>query len=90
MADLTALKTKLYDSCLAYSNEDYNQVFSQAILFGLGVVPNGDLNLLLTVTQGLVDDKLFKVVHSEGLGWKLRSREEAKKYKPSSMLLLLN
>lgn len=73
--DIPALKTALYDACVSFSKE----VFNQSVLFGLGVIPDGDLNTLLTVTQGLVDEKLFKVVHSEGLGWKLRSREEAKK-----------
>jgi DNA-directed RNA polymerase III subunit RPC6 len=73
--DTAALKTALYDACVPFAQE----VFNQSILFGLGVIREGDLNTLLTVTQGLVDEKLFKVVHSEGLGWKLRSREEAKK-----------
>lgn len=73
--DIAALKTAVYDACLPFNDV----VFTQSLLFGLGIIKDGDLNTLLTVTQGLVNDKLFKVVHSEGLGWKLRSKEEAKK-----------
>lgn len=73
--DLAALKDALYDACLPFSNI----VFTQTVLLGLDVIKNGDLQTLLVVTQGLVDDKRFKVVHSEGLGWKLRSKEEARK-----------
>jgi DNA-directed RNA polymerase III subunit RPC6 len=79
-ADIPALKTALYDACVPFATGDPKTVFNQSNLFGLGIIPEGDLNALLTVTQGLVDEKLFKVVHSEGLGWKLRSREEAKKF----------
>ena len=78
--DIAFLKNALYDACLPFASV----VFNQSVLFGLGVVKDGDLNTLLIVTQGLVDDKLFKVVHAEGLGWKLRTREEARKLDPVS------
>jgi DNA-directed RNA polymerase III subunit RPC6 len=78
--EIVSLKNRLYDACVPLANI----VFNQTILFDLGIVKDGDLNTLLTVTQGLVDDKLFKVVHSEGLGWKLRTRDEARKLEPSA------
>jgi DNA-directed RNA polymerase III subunit RPC6 len=74
--DISALKTALYDACSHLARQ---QVLNQTILFGLGIIPNDDIHTLLTVTQALVDEKLFKVVHSEGLGWKLRSQEDARK-----------
>jgi hypothetical protein len=76
--EIVSLKNRLYDACVPFANI----VFNQTILFGLDIVKDGDLNTLLTVTQGLVDDKLFKVVHAEGLGWKLRTRDEARKLEP--------
>jgi DNA-directed RNA polymerase III subunit RPC6 len=78
--DVQALKDSVYDACAPFGSV----VFNQSVLFGLGIIEDGDVNTLLMVTQGLVDDKLFKVVHSEGLGWKLRSREEARKLDPRS------
>lgn len=81
--DIAALKDAVYEACLPFSAA----VFTQTILFGLGIIKEGDVQTLLTVTQGLVDDKRFKVVHSEGLGWKLRSREEARKSEPRCFYL---
>lgn len=69
------MKNALYDACLPFPTT----VFNQTVLFGLSIIKDGDINTLLLVTQGLVDEKLFKVVHSEGLGWKLRTRDEARK-----------
>jgi DNA-directed RNA polymerase III subunit RPC6 len=73
--DIAALKDAVYEACLPFSST----VFTQTNLFAMNLIKQGDLQTLLTVTQGLVDDKRFKVVHSEGLGWKIRSREEARK-----------
>jgi DNA-directed RNA polymerase III subunit RPC6 len=78
--DVTALKTAIHEACAPTAELDPRHVFYQPDLLALGIIPNNDMNILLTVTQALVNEKLFKVVHSEGLGWRLRSVEEAKKY----------
>ena len=80
--DIPALMEAVYDACVPFTNV----VFNQSVLFGLGIIKEGDVHALLTVTQGLVDDKRFKVVHSEGLGWKLRSRDEARKLDTTPLL----
>lgn len=76
---IAALKKVLYDECFE-SFED-NPTFFQEDLFELKVLPNDDVAMLLAVTQGLTNDKLFKVVQDSqrGIGWKLRTQEEAKK-----------
>jgi DNA-directed RNA polymerase III subunit RPC6 len=78
--ETATLKNTLYDACLPSTEQDPKLVFSQASLLELGVIPNNDLNKLLLVTQKLCDDRLFNTVTSHGLGWRLRSREDAKKY----------
>ncbi|KAG0651389.1 putative DNA-directed RNA polymerase III subunit rpc6 [Hyphodiscus hymeniophilus] len=79
-SDIAALKTALYDACLDLSDNP-RTFFNQATIFDLGVIPNNDVNILLKVTQALVDEKLFKILQSEGLAWRLRSHEEARKYR---------
>jgi DNA-directed RNA polymerase III subunit RPC6 len=81
--DIAALKTQLYDACAPLVAEDPRKYFNQASIFELGIIPNDDVNILLKVTQALVDDKLFKILQSEGLAWRLRSVEEARKSVPS-------
>jgi DNA-directed RNA polymerase III subunit RPC6 len=76
--DITALKMKLYDACAPLVAEDPTIIFNQAFIFDLGIIPNRDVNVLLKVTQALVNDKLFKILQSEGLAWRLRSQEEAR------------
>ncbi|ESZ96979.1 hypothetical protein SBOR_2661 [Sclerotinia borealis F-4128] len=80
----TALKKLLYDECFL-SFED-NPTFFQDDLIELQILPSDDVSMLLTVTQGLTNDKLFKVVQDSqrGIGWKLRSEDEAKKYRSLS------
>ncbi|TGO54278.1 hypothetical protein BOTNAR_0272g00040 [Botryotinia narcissicola] len=81
---IAALKKVLYDECFE-SFED-NPTFFQDDLFELKVLPNDDVAMLLAVTQGLTNDKLFKVVKDSqrGIGWKLRTQEEAKNYRSLS------
>lgn len=79
-ADIAALKTKLYDACAPLVAQNPRMYFNQASIFDLDVIPNNDVNILLRVTQALVDDKLFKILQSEGLAWRLRSVEEARKF----------
>ena len=80
--DIAALKTQVYEACVPLAAEDPRKYFNQANLFDLGIIPNNDVNILLKVTQALVDEKLFKILQSEGLAWKLRSQEEARKFVP--------
>jgi DNA-directed RNA polymerase III subunit RPC6 len=79
--DITALKTNIYDACAGVAAQNSKMVFRQASILELDQIPNNDVLVLLQVTQALVDEKLFKIVHdSDGMGWRLRSVEEAKKY----------
>jgi len=78
--DIAALKTVIYDACVPFTEDDPKIVFHQPFIFDLNLIPNNDVNILLLVTQTLVDEKLFKIVHdTEGMGWRLRSAEDAKK-----------
>ncbi|KAI9648115.1 34-kDa subunit of RNA polymerase III (C) [Ciborinia camelliae] len=79
-----ALKKLLYDDC--FLSFDENPTFFQEDLLELGILPNDDVTILLAVTQGLTNDKLFKVVQDaqRGIGWKLRTQEEAKQYRSLS------
>jgi DNA-directed RNA polymerase III subunit RPC6 len=60
--------------------QNSKKVFNQSSLLELGVIPNDDIQVLMQVTQRLINEKLFKYVQAEGLGWKLRTLEEAKKF----------
>lgn len=75
----TALKKLLYDEC--FQTFDENPTFFQDDLLEFGVLPNDDVSMLLAVTQALTNEKLFKVVQDpqRGIGWKLRTEDEAKK-----------
>lgn len=78
--DVPALKTKIYDALLPAATLDPQQVFNQEYILALGIIPNRDPGLLIRVAQLMVNEKLFKLVQSDGLGWRLRSLDEAKKY----------
>lgn len=86
--DIAALKQQLYDACLPSALKDPRKYFNQSSIFDLGIIPNNDVNLLLKVTQALVDEKLFKILQSEGLAWRLRTQEEARKFVSSPTLPL--
>lgn len=81
-AEIAAWKEELYDACVPFFKENPKIVFHQSDLFDLDIIPDNDLQILLAVAQVLLDEKLFKVVHSnqDGMGWKLRTVDEAKKY----------
>lgn len=84
--DISVLKDQTYEACMSawadYDN-DPKMTFRQSDVLDLDVIPNGDLNILLQVVQALLDEKLLKVVHAEGgMGWKLRTRDVAKRYVP--------
>jgi len=77
---MEALKNTVYEACLPYCNSDPRFVFTQSFIADLEVIPNDSEALFLSVLQGLVNDKLFKVVHdTERLAWRLRSSEDARK-----------
>ena len=76
--DVAALKIQLYEACLNLTDNP-KAFFNQATIFDLGIIPNNDVNILLKVTQALVDERLFKILQSEGLAWRLRTQEEARK-----------
>ena len=82
--DIAALKSQLYDACLNVADSP-RQYFNQATIFELGIIPNNDVNILLKVSQALVDERLFKILQSEGLAWRLRSQDEARKFVPSTI-----
>jgi hypothetical protein len=87
--DITALKTELYEACVPFAKDNPKIVFHQVDIFDLDIVPNNDVNILLQVSQLLLDEKLFKVVHdTDGMGWKLRTVDEAKKYVLSLFYIL--
>jgi DNA-directed RNA polymerase III subunit RPC6 len=73
------LASRIYDACL--DNFPSDHLFYQQDLLSLGVVPDGDLALLLQCTQSLVDQKLFRLHQGKDnrLAWKLISREDAEK-----------
>jgi DNA-directed RNA polymerase III subunit RPC6 len=79
--DITALKTELYEACVPFAKDNPKIVFHQADIFDLDIIPNNDVQILLKVSQLLLDEKLFKVVHNtDGMGWKIRTVDEAKKH----------
>ncbi|CZR55277.1 related to RPC34-DNA-directed RNA polymerase III, 34 KD subunit [Phialocephala subalpina] len=84
--DIAALGQEIYRQLFDLQEEDPKQVFHQADIFDLGVLPDDaegkdDVMLALQVLQKLADEKLLKVVHHEGMGWKIRTEDEAKKYR---------
>jgi len=77
--DLIAdLKDKIYELC---ADEEPYKVFRQDDLLDFGVIPNNDANVLLQVTQRLVNEKLFKIVRDGNVGWMYRAEEDAVKYR---------
>jgi DNA-directed RNA polymerase III subunit RPC6 len=77
MADISNLKTSLYDLC---KDDGPGQMYRQSDLLDLGVIPNNDMSTLLKVTQALVDEKLFKMVHDgSNIAWVARSEADAQK-----------
>jgi DNA-directed RNA polymerase III subunit RPC6 len=77
-----ALRKLVYEACVEAAEDEPDITFYQETLIDLDVLPSDDVAILLAVTQGLTNEKLFKVVQDpqRGLGWKIRSEEEAKKY----------
>ncbi len=81
--DIAALKDAVYKGCFeAWEENDRDPkiTFRQSDLTDLDIIPGDDLNALLQVVQRLLDEKLFKAVNADGVAWKLRTVEEAKRY----------
>lgn len=80
--DISAMKDDVYSSCMDIAeDEGMKTVFHQSTIFALGIIPDNDVQTLLQVVQGLLNEKLFKTVQdAEGLGWRVRTEEDAKKY----------
>jgi hypothetical protein len=79
--DIGALKKELYDYCLPMQQEGDYAVFHQSDLLEFDIIPKKDLTTLLQVVQALVNEKLFKIVtNADGVGWRLRTADEARKY----------
>lgn len=79
--ELTALKSTLYLKLVEDQGEDSGTVYHQNDILDQNVIPNRKLEILLDVTQQLVNEKLFKPVQNMGeLGWVLRTPAEAKQY----------
>lgn len=90
--DITALKDAVYEGCLEVWDEnerDPRMTFRQSDIQDLDVMESHDVNTLLQVVQRLLDEKLFKVVHADGIAWKLRTKEEAKRYVATLLLYQL-
>lgn len=79
--NISVLKRQLYEACFLIQERDQSHVFHQNEFQEFDHISfDNDIQILLRVVQELLDDKLFKMVHdSEGMGWKLRSQEEATK-----------
>ena len=79
-AEIAALKEEVYKACVPFAADDPKLIFRQSDIIDLDIIPNGNLQAVLDVTQSLLNEKLFKVVHDTlGMGWKLRTADEAKK-----------
>lgn len=77
-------RNRIADSLYAWcrKNHDVGHVFSQEDLLRAGIIPNKDLQILLSSVQHLVKSALFRVHDRLGgtIGWALVEEEKAKKY----------
>lgn len=73
----------LYEWCR--NHYEVGHVFGQDELLSAGIIPNGDLSILLSSVTHLVDNSLFRLHDRAGgtIGWELVDQEKAKKYKTS-------
>lgn len=82
--NIPALKTAIYQATAPTAELDPKHVFYQYDFMATGIIPNNDINILLLVINGLIDDKLIKPVSLDGAAWRLRTVDEARKYKDLS------
>ncbi|KAE9368426.1 RNA polymerase Rpc34 [Stipitochalara longipes BDJ] len=85
-AEIAAWKEEIYEACSPLAQESPRMIFRQSDILDMDIIPNDHLETLLAVAQLLLDEKLFKAVHdTQGMGWKLRTVDEAKKYRSLSV-----
>ncbi|CAK7231068.1 34-kDa subunit of RNA polymerase III (C) [Sporothrix curviconia] len=75
------LKDALYQA--AVDNGGEGRLWSQQDLIDFDIIPEGNLDLLMKVVQGLCSDFLFKTMNDGriGLCWRYRPVEDAQKYR---------
>lgn len=78
--DIKGLQNKVYDESVRLSEEDPKIVFHQNDILDMNFMTGVDVSTLLEVINRLLSAKLYKVVQdADGMGWKIRTREEAKR-----------
>lgn len=82
--DVRATAVALYNWCRVNYDEDH--ILSQKDLLEGDIIPRKDPQILLHVTQSLIDQRLFRThdLRSGGIGWKIVSHVSAEKYKDLS------
>lgn len=74
---LKMLKNALYAQC---ANRPAESIFTQDELLSLEVIPNNDLEKLLSCTRQLTKEGLFKLMTKDGRAcWKVVKRDDAAK-----------
>ena len=72
-----ALSNALYAMC---ATKPENSIFSQADLLAFDIIPNKDVNTLLSCTQTLANKGLFKIMKQDGrICWRIIKKEDALK-----------
>lgn len=88
--ELQVLKNKVYEECLRLTEEDDKVVIHQSDVEAMDLMDeikavgqNQALKVLLDIVNKLLAEKLFKIVQDGmGMGWRVRTREEAKRFVP--------
>ncbi|CAK7245153.1 MAG: 34-kDa subunit of RNA polymerase III (C) [Sporothrix thermara] len=81
LSKIELLKDALYQA--AVDNGGEGRLWSQQDLIDFDIIPEGNLDLLMKVVQGLCSDFLFKTMNDGriGLCWRYRPVEDAAKYR---------
>lgn len=79
--NLEALQDKLYDESARLTLEDPNVVFHQNDIVDMSSMAGIPLTTVLQLINSLLNAKLYKVVQdADGICWRTRTVEEAKRY----------
>lgn len=77
-ASTNEIKNALYARC---ANLGAEKIYTQRDLLAFKIIPNDDLNELLSCTRQLTIDGLFKLMTKDGKAcWKVVKKEDAAKY----------
>jgi hypothetical protein len=77
-ASTNEIKNALYARC---ANLGAEKVYTQRDLLAFKIIPNDDLNQLLSCTRQLTKEGLFKLMTKDGRAcWKVVKKEDAAKY----------